>query len=118
MAYNRAKLGLRAWLMVNELGVGIRADGEVLRFVASLRTAWSNSDDVVAKLAAITPDQVMAGKSGAISRRIAKSAPTSAFATDLRGDLVGVMIPTAAIGFVAGYAMPGLLDAEPSETED
>lgn len=110
-----AKLGLRALLMVNELGVGIRADAGVLRFVASLRTAWSNPDDVVAKLVAISPDQVLEGKAGAMSRRIAKASPTSLFATDLRGDLVGLMIPAAAIGLVAGYMMPGLVDESHDE---
>lgn len=118
LSRNRAKLGLRAPMMVNEIGVGLRADGNILRFVASLRTAWSNPDDVVAKIVEITPSQVDEGKSGALAKQIATTWPSSPFATDLRGGLVGVMSPAAAISLVAGFLTQASVDEEDEAPAD
>ena len=90
--------------------IGVRADGDTLRFLVSFRTAWSNPDDVVAKLMAIDPQTVLAGKGAATAKEIAAAHPGSPFAADYKAGLSGVMIPTAAVGILAAVAVPAFMD--------
>jgi hypothetical protein len=107
---DNAKLGFRVLSLLNELGVALRADGDTLRFVMSVRTTWSNPDDVVAKLLAIDPMSIMSGKASATAREIAAASPQSPFAADYKAGLGGVMIPTATIGVLAAVAIPAFMD--------
>jgi hypothetical protein len=47
---------------LNEFGIAARVDGEALRFVVGVRTAWSNPNEIVSKLLAIAPAEILAGK--------------------------------------------------------
>jgi type II secretory pathway pseudopilin PulG len=107
---DEAKLGFRVMSLLNELGVAVRADGDTLRFVYSMRTAWSNPDDVVAKLMAIDPMAIVQGKAAAAAKEIATAHPSSPFAADFKAGLGGVMIPTATIGMLAAVAIPAFMD--------
>ena len=97
---------VRAFAMFDESGFGIRIDGDNMKFVFGLRTAWSNPDDVVAKITAIKPDDVLAGKAGDAGKAIAAAAPDSPFASDYKAGYQGLMMPVAAIGIVAAVAIP------------
>jgi len=107
---DEAKMGLRVMMFLNEIGLGVRADGDTVRFLASARTAWSNPDDVVAKIVAIPPDQIVTGKAAGAAKEIANSAPNSPFAGDFKAGLGGVMIPAASVGILAAVAIPAFLD--------
>lgn len=80
----------RLLTLVNELGIGVRRDGEDLRVVAGARTLWSNPDDVIAQLLAIAPDALRSGQANEIARGIADRAPESPLAHDLRAGLAGL----------------------------
>ena len=118
-----AMLGIRMAMLLNEIGLGVRADGDTLRFVLSVRTAWSNPDEVVAKLLAIPADQILEGKATASANQIASASPSSPFAADFKAGLSGMLIPAATIGVLAAVAIPAFQDylekskrvAEPAE---
>jgi hypothetical protein len=98
---------LRALAMVNEVGLAARVDGDTVRFVAALRTAWSNPDDVVAKIAQISPAELLAGHAVAAAKKIADGAPDSPFAMDYRAGtsgLVSAFLPASMVGITAAYA--------------
>jgi hypothetical protein len=101
---------LRALPLFNELGIALRGDGDTVRFVIGVRTAWANSDDVAQKLLAITPDQITSGKAADIARSIAAGAPGSPFAHDLKAGVAGMMGLAAPIGALASLAIPAFMD--------
>jgi Tfp pilus assembly protein PilE len=101
---------MRAMVMLDELGLAIKIDGDAARFVFGVRTAWSNSDAVVAKLLALDPDQLVAGKGGDLAKPIITGAPDSMLAKDVKAGYMGLMIPTAGIGVLAAVAIPAFLD--------
>ncbi|HEY5922209.1 MAG TPA: hypothetical protein VIV11_11085 [Kofleriaceae bacterium] len=105
-----AKYALRAMMFLNEVGLGVRVDGDTVRFVAAARTAWSNPDDVVAKLVAIEPAAIMQGQAAASAKQIASASPSSPFAQDFKAGLGGLMIPAAAVGMLAAVAIPAFMD--------
>lgn len=104
-----ALLAIRALAMLNEVGVGVRTDGDVIRGVATIRTVWSNPDDVVAKLVAIDPLDVLQGKGGAKGKAVADAHPQSAFASDFKTGISGLMIPASTIGVLSAVAIPAFL---------
>jgi len=104
-----AMLGIRALTLVNELGFGVKADGDTIRFVASIRTVWANPDDVTKKLLAIPPGDVVEGKASAAAKAIADGAPGSAFAGDFAAGYGGLMVPAAGVGAIAGVAAPAFM---------
>ena len=105
-----AMMGIRAIAMLNELGFGVRVDGDVVRIVATVRTVWSNPADVVAKLVAIDPADILQGKAGAQGKAVADAFPQSPFAGDFKTGINGLMIPTSMIGVLAAVAIPAYLD--------
>lgn len=104
------RLSARVFEMLSEVGGGIRIDGDSVRFVLSIRTAWANPDEVVAKIVAIPLDDVLTGRAGPASRAIADAAPSSAFAADLHAGATGILVSLVPVAFIAGYAMPTALD--------
>ncbi|HET9993352.1 MAG TPA: hypothetical protein VFQ65_32675, partial [Kofleriaceae bacterium] len=101
---------MRGMAMLDELGLAIKIDGDALRFVFGVRTAWGNPDAVVAKLLALDPDQLIAGKGGDLAKPIIASAPDSMLAKDVKAGYMGLMIPSAGIGVLAAVAIPAFLD--------
>ena len=106
-----AELAARAFSLVEEVGLGVSRDADRLRFVFGVRTVWSNPDDVIAKVLAIDPSDVLAGKGGEISQAIADASPRSPFAADRRAGSFGLAVSTAAVALVAGLALPAALDS-------
>jgi acetyl esterase/lipase len=106
-----AELVVRALPLFSELGIGIRKDGDALHFVVGARTVWTNPDDVLQKLLAMSSDDLLSGKGTELGKAIASAAPTSPFAQDFKagpGGLVGV---TAPIGIITAVAIPALMDS-------
>ena len=104
------RITARVFEMVNEVGGGLRIDGDSVRFVLSIRTTWANPDEVVAKIVAIPLDDVLTARAGPASRAIADAAPTSAFAADLHAGAMGILVSLVPVALIAGYAMPTALD--------
>ena len=113
---------LRVLSLVNELGLGARrqaVNGETaLRFSGGVRTLFANPDDVVAKVLAITSDDVISGAAQARASEIAEAAPGSPFAKNLAAGNTGLVLP---VGLLAATAVPAFLDyskkAKKSEAE-
>lgn len=97
---------VRIFSLINELGIGMRMDGDTLRAALVVRTAWANPDDVVAKLRTIPIADVISGKANEAAKAIADGAPSSPFAEDMKAGYMGLMIPTAALGAMAAVAIP------------
>jgi type IV pilus assembly protein PilA len=100
---------VRVFSLINELGLGMRMDGDTLRVALVARTAWANPDDVVAKLRAIPVADIISGKSQAAAKAIADAAKDSPFADDMKAGFTGLMIPTTAVGMMAAVAIPAFM---------
>jgi hypothetical protein len=103
---------LHALAALNELGVAVRVDGDALRFVLGVRTAFANPDVVVAQLSALTVRQIFDGSAAPIARRIAATRPKAPLAADLDSGPAGYLAMAAALGVPAGIAIPMFLDAQ------
>lgn len=100
----------RTILLVNEIGLAARKDGDAIRFLAGVRTPWASSEDVVQKLIAISSEDLLSGKAEEISASIAAGASGSPFAEDVRagaGGMVGITVP---IAILATVAVPAFMD--------
>ncbi len=99
---------IRAMTMLNEFGIAAKVDGDALRFVVGVRTAWSNPDDIVTKLLAIAPADVLAGKGPALAGAIAtKGSPLE---NDLQAGYTGMMVPMGGVGAMAAVAIPAFME--------
>ncbi len=114
-----AAVMIRLMALVNELGLGVRLDGEQLRILGVVRTAFANPDDVVAKLTKITAAEIATSRAAAPAKPIADAAPGSPFAADFKAGQGGLMIPTALVGMGAAIAIPAMLQyREGADDED
>jgi len=115
-----AAMVTRLLALFNELGVAVRLEGPTTMFVVGGRTVWANPPDVTAKVLAIAPEDIAAGKSDRAAA-IAKAAPRSPFAGDLAAGPGGLMVPSAVVGMLAAVAIPAFMDyttrAKRSEAE-
>jgi hypothetical protein len=100
------QLGIRAMMLLNEAGIGVRVDGDKVSIVGVLRTAWSNPDDVVAKLAAFPTADLLAGKGPAFAASLGK-AP---LASDAEAGYAGLMLPVALVGMASAVAIPAFME--------
>jgi hypothetical protein len=100
------QLGLRAMMMVDEMGIGVRVDGDKVSVLGIVRTAWSNPDDVVAKLAAFPPADLIAGKGPAFAASLGK-AP---LASDAAAGYTGLVFPWMLVGVASAVAMPAFIE--------
>jgi len=100
-------LGRRTCTLLDEMGIGVRADGDQIKVVGILRTAWSNPDDVVAKLAALNPLDVIAGKGPAFAKTLPGDSP---LAHDVEAGYAGLLLPVALVGMASAVAIPAFVD--------
>lgn len=111
---------VHAIAMLNELGVGVRVDGDTVRFVAGARTGFANPDVVVAQLSALTAAKILDGSAADTMRRVAASRPQSPLAADLDAGAAGY-VSMAAVGALAGAALWATFESrrepEPAEPE-
>jgi hypothetical protein len=105
---DQAAMMFRALALMSELGLAVRLDGNIARFVIGGRTVWANPPDVAQKLIAIPAADIVNGNSTSV-QAIAKAAPTSPFAADLAAGQGGLMVPTALIGIAASIAVPAFM---------
>ncbi|MDX2092549.1 MAG: hypothetical protein SFX73_32090 [Kofleriaceae bacterium] len=96
---------VRALSILSEMGIAFRVEGKTAKGVFGFRTVYANPDDVVTKLLAIPPADIIAGKADAV-KAIAAGAPSSQFAGDYAAGQGGLMVPTAVIGMLAAVAVP------------
>jgi type IV pilus assembly protein PilA len=101
---------IRSVSLLNEMGGSVRIDGDKIKIIFAVRTAWSNPDDVVAKLAEVSPETFFAGTAGDATKSIAEGAPGSPFAADYKAGPAGLMTPTAVVGILAAVAVPAFMD--------
>ncbi|NVB80326.1 MAG: hypothetical protein HOV81_18175 [Kofleriaceae bacterium] len=99
---------LRLMMLVNELGLGVRMDGDKLQVVFSVRTIFANPDDVVRKFVALDPLELVNGKALPALTKIADGAKQSPLAGDVKSGLRGVVLPMAVVAGIAGYVVPQL----------
>jgi hypothetical protein len=92
---------MRLLSTLNEVGIGARLDGDAVQVVATIRTIWSNPDDVVAELLAIDPTDVAIGKGDASAKSVADRHPTSPFASDYKCGASGLQGPTMIAAMIA-----------------
>lgn len=100
-------LGLHTFTLLNELGIGVRAEGDRIKLLGIVRTAWSNPDDVVAKLAQLNPLDVVAGKGPAFARTLPGDSP---LAHDVEAGYAGLMLPIGLVGVASAVAIPAFID--------
>ena len=105
-----ALMAIRGLGMLNELGGSVRVDNDTLKVTLVVRTAWSNPDDVVAKLEAIKPQGLFDGTAATAAKAIAAASPGLPFAADYKAGTGGLMAPMAVAGMLAAVAVPAFLD--------
>lgn len=103
-------LGLKTMALINEIGAAAKIDGDTLRFVFGTRTAFANPPDVIAKLATIDADAIIAGKAGEAIKPVLAGAPNAPLAQDVKAGYMGLMLPTATIGMLSAVAIPAFMD--------
>jgi type II secretory pathway pseudopilin PulG len=96
--------------MVNEVGIGVRFDGDTVHFVANVRTSWANPDALVAKLAILDLKALFAGSGDAALRQLATDAQGTPLADDLRAGWGGMLIAMVPVGALSAAAIPAFLD--------
>lgn len=107
---NEVLMGMRGMSLLSELGSSAWIEGDKVHVTFAVRTIWSNPDDVVAKLVAITPQMFLDGKASDAAAAIATAAPTSPFAADYKAGTGGLMAPAAVVGMLAAVAIPAFMD--------
>ncbi|HEY0255716.1 MAG TPA: hypothetical protein VGC41_29505 [Kofleriaceae bacterium] len=101
-----AKEAVRMFLVVNEIGLGVKIDGTTISFVMGARTMWANDDDVVAKLVALSGDDILSGKAGEQAKTFAKGP----LAEDIKAGVPGLMAPMSVVGVLAAVSVPAYMD--------
>jgi hypothetical protein len=104
----RVQTALRAMLMLNELGVGVRVDGDKLTVIGVVRTGFSNPPDVVDKLVALTPTDVLGGKGPELATALGSGA--TPLAGDLKAGYAGLVLPISLVGMSSAVAIPAFME--------
>lgn len=105
---DQAQLIVRGLGLVSEVGAGMRAEGSTVSVVVGLRTLWANPDDVVAKLTAVTPADIVSGRVTAIAQPVAAGAPDAPFARDYAAGYGGLTVPVEIVGILASVVIPAV----------
>jgi hypothetical protein len=103
--------GIRLLSWLSEGGIGVRSEGDVLRFFAAVRTVWSYPDDVRTKWLALTAQELIDPATLETARTIAASAPSAPAADDVAAG-TAVMVPMAALAMTAGLVVGARLDTQ------
>ncbi|HEU0035675.1 MAG TPA: hypothetical protein VFQ53_33920 [Kofleriaceae bacterium] len=104
----RALAPVRILSLVNELGIGLKRDGDALRFLVGVRTQFANPDTVTSKLASITALDVLQNKASAKAQPVAVAAADAdaPFADDFTAGQTGLLVPTTLLGFGTSVIIP------------
>ncbi|HEY4242040.1 MAG TPA: hypothetical protein VGM88_19605 [Kofleriaceae bacterium] len=98
--------------LFDEVGFGVRRDGDAVRIVAGVRTAWASSDAVVNARLAITPLDILG--TAAVAKTAAAALPGSLLADDIAAGHAGRILPDLVVQLGLRFVVPAL--AEPAET--
>lgn len=96
---------VRAMLLVNEMGLGVRIEGTTASFVFGIRTMWANDEATVQKLVALDPADIMNGTAAAQAKQFA----TGPLKDDLTAGWTGLIAPTSIVGMLSAVAVPAFL---------
>jgi len=105
----RISMPLRTMAMLDEIGFGVKQDGDLLRFVLTMRTAFADPDPVIAKLLEITAVDVLSNKADLKGKAIADAFPRSQFAIDFAAGQHGMVVPTQMLSSTAQMIIPALM---------
>ena len=114
----QAALALRLLMLVDEFGFGAVKDGDAVRFVLGVRTIYDNPDPVIAKLLAITTDDLIHARAGKLAQPIAERTPDAPFAVDYAAGQAGLIVPTAVVGKAMSAIIPALLEFRRSAEDE
>lgn len=106
-----AAVAIRFTTLIDEAGIGAKLDGNVLRFLIVLRTAFANPDPVLTKVLGITADDLVQGRAADRAGPIARTSPLSPFAHDFTAGQSGMIIPTSLLGMAVNVVLPRFLAA-------
>jgi hypothetical protein len=100
---------VRMLSMLDEVGFGVKKDGDLLRFVGTIRTGFANPDDVIEKITKITAMDVLGNKAGAKAKSIAEAHPKTPFAADFAAGQHGLVIPSRMLEVGFNFLVPAML---------
>jgi type II secretory pathway pseudopilin PulG len=103
-------ISVRAIAMVSEIGLAAKVSGNKAKFIATVRTVWSNPDEVVARLTKIKIDDLLRGRTAKVVKEIASDHPNTPFAADHTAGPGGLVAMLAPIGIASAVAIPMFLD--------
>jgi len=114
---------LRTMAMVDEIGFGVKQDGELLRFLLTMRTAFADPDPVVAKVTDITAVDVLTNHAEGKGKAVVAEFPRSQFAADYAAGQHGMVVPTQMLFAAVQTIIPALMsytrgDQAPAEGND
>ena len=100
---------LRLLSALDEIGFGVKKDGEALRFLLTMRTTFADPKQVVDALAAITALDIASNKAETKAKPIVDANPRSHFATDYAAGQHGILIPAQLLSTGVSAIVPALL---------
>jgi hypothetical protein len=101
---------LRTMSVLDEVGFGLKKDGDVLRFVLGMRTVFADAQPVVDQVTALTAIDVVTNKAGAKAKPIADAHPRSLFAVDYAAGQHGLVIPTQMLFTAVSLFVPAMMN--------
>ncbi len=120
---------LRVLSAIDEIGFGVKQDGDALRFVLGLRTTFADPQAVVDALAAISAADIASNRAEAKSKPIVDAHPRSQFAIDHAAGQHGILIPAqlfsagvsgilpAIFSYLRGGKEPPIASDEPAQEQ-
>jgi len=100
---------LRTMSMLDEIGFGVKQDGDLLRFVVTMRTAFADPDPVIEKISAITAVDVLTNHAEAKAKPIVEAFPRSQFAADFAAGQHGMVVPSQMLFAAVQMFIPALM---------
>jgi len=100
---------LRLLSALDEIGFGVKQDGDALRFVLGMRSTFSNPQAVVDALAAINALDIASNRAEAKAKPIVDANPKSQFAIDYASGQHGILIPAQLLSTGVSAIIPALL---------
>ncbi len=100
---------LRMLAALDEIGFGVKQDGDGLRFVLALRTTFADSQGVVDALAAITALDIASNRAEVKAKPVADANPSSQFAIDFTAGQHGILIPAQLLSTGISTIVPALI---------
>lgn len=99
---------LRVLSALDEIGFGVKKDGDALRFMLALRTTFANPPAVIDALAGISALDIASNRAEGKAKPIVDANPQSQFALDFAAGQHGILIPAQLFTSGISAIMPAL----------